>query len=159
MKSSAVMRGFAVPVMAVVLASPLLHCGGNMPGGLPGVPGGVGACPDLTKPESILAFDFQNEFKINAEGAAKLKAGTAAAVELEAYAAKVDADLKAACGNIASDLGVKQDFKDGPAACDAALNAITVVKGKIGASAKIALTIKPPKCTVEASVMADCAAK
>lgn len=159
MKSSAVMRGFAVPVMAVVLASPLLHCGGmKMPGGLPGVPG-VGACPDLTKPESILAFDFANEFKISAEGGAKLKAGTAAAVELEAFAGKIDAELKAACGDIATDLGVKQEFKDGPAACEAAMNAITAVKGKIGANAKIALTIKPPRCSVEASAMADCAAK
>lgn len=159
MKSSAVMRGFAVPVMAVVLASPLLHCGAlpKVPG-VPGVPG-AGNCPDLKNPESILAFDFQNEFKIQADGAAKLKAGTAAAVELQEFAAKVDGELKAACGAIAADLGVKGEYKDGPAACEAAMNAITAVKGKIGANAKIALSIKPPKCSVEASAMATCAGK
>lgn len=155
---STVLRSVAVPVMTALLVSPLLHCGAaSALGGLPGVPGGN--CPDLKNPEAILAFDFENEFKIKADGAAKLKAGTAAAVELEAFAGKVDADLKAACSDIASDLGVKGEYKDGPAACEAAMNAITAFKAKLGGSVKIALTVKPPRCEVDASVMGDCAAK
>src|SRR4051812_31014663 len=60
-----------------------------------------GKCPDLTNVESILAFDFASNFKIDAAAGAKLKAGTAAAVEIKGFADQVDADLKTSCGNIA----------------------------------------------------------
>ena len=87
MKSSAVARGFAVPVLAVVLASPLLHCGGmKMPGGMPGGLPGAGKCPDLKDPEAILEVRLRE--RVQDQGRrrhAKLKAGTAAAVELEEF--------------------------------------------------------------------------
>lgn len=118
-----------------------------------------GSCPDLTKPEAIMAFDFAGNFKIDAQAGAKLKAGTAAAVELKAFADQVDADLKTACGGIAKDLGQTGDFKDGKAACDAAIKGIGDVKGKLGANAKLALTVKEPRCSADMNVMADCAGK
>jgi hypothetical protein len=120
---------------------------------------GVGKCPDLTKVESILAFDFAQGFHINAEAGAKLKAGTAAAVEIKGFADQVDADLKLACGNIAKDLGQIGDFRDGKAACDAAIKGINDVKAKLGAGAKIALSVKEPKCQADMNVYADCAGK
>jgi hypothetical protein len=123
--------------------------------------GGVigGKCPDVSKVESILAFDFDKEFKISAEAGAKLRAGTAAAVELKGFADQVDADLKLACGNIAKDLGQTGEAKDGKAACDLAIKGINDFKAKLGANAKIALVVKEPKCQASMNAYADCAGK
>ncbi len=116
-------------------------------------------CPDLTKVEAILAYDFSGNFKIDAAAGAKLKAGTAAAVEIKGFADQVDADLKLACGNIAKDLGQAGEHKDGKAACDAAMKGIADVKAKLGANAKIALTFTEPRCQADMNVYADCAGK
>src|SRR5690349_21011933 len=50
--------------------------GGNV-GGLGNIAGLAGKCPDLTKPEAIMAFDFASNFKVSAQAGAKLKAATA----------------------------------------------------------------------------------
>ena len=120
---------------------------------------GAAKCPDLTKPEAILAFDFATEFKLDAAVGAKLKAATAAAVELKGFADQIDADLKAGCGPIAKDLGAAGDFKDGKTACEAAIKAIGDTKAKIGGSAKLSLVVKPPKCQADMNVYGDCAGK
>lgn len=153
-------------VIALVGLVPLLaNCGaagglGDVAGKAAGVaPGLGGKCPDLTKPESILAFDFAENFKLSAEAGAKLKASTAAAVELKGFADQIDADLKAGCGGIAKDLGAGADFKDGKAACDAALKAINDTKAKLGASAKLSAVVEPPKCAADIHAFADCAGK
>jgi hypothetical protein len=151
---AAIAFGILVPVLAS-------GCGqlggvGNLASNVPGV---GGKCPDLSKPEAILAFDFASNFKISAQAGAKLKAATAAAVELKGFADQVDADLKAGCGGLAKDLGAGSDFKDGKAACDAAIKAIGDAKGKIGAGAKISLVVKPPKCQADLAVYGDCAGK
>lgn len=116
-------------------------------------------CPDLTKVEAIMAYDFSANFKIDAAAGAKLKAGTAAAVSIKGFADQVDADLKGACSAIAKDLGATGDFKDGKAACDAAVKAIGDVKGKLGAKAAMNLVFEPPRCEADMNVMADCAGK
>lgn len=122
--------------------------------------GAIGAkCPDVTKVESILAFDFASNFKISAEAGAKLRAGTAAAVELKGFADQVDADLVAACGAIAKDLGQTGEVKDGKQACDLAIKGIDGVKAKLGANARLALVVKPPKCQASLNAYADCAGK
>lgn len=132
--------------------------GGNM-GALGNVAGLAGKCPDLTKPESIMAFDFASNFKVSAQAGAKLKAATAAAVDLKGFADQIDADLKLACGNIAKDLGTGADFKDGKSACDAAMKGIADAKGKLGAGAKIAVVVKEPRCQADLNAYADCAGK
>jgi hypothetical protein len=141
-----------------VLAS---GCGamGSLGGIASAVPGVGGKCPDLSKPEAILAFDFATNFKLSADAGGKLKAATAAAVELKGFADQIDADLKAGCGGIAKDLGAGAEFKDGKAACDAAIKAIGDFKAKIGGNAKVALVIKPPKCQADLNAYADCAGK
>ena len=150
---------FAMALLVPVLAS---GCGaankamGSVPGGIPGAPA---KCPDLTKPEAILAFDFAGEFKLDAPTGAKLKAATAAAIDLKGFSDQIDADLKAGCGPIAKDLGQPGDFKDGKSACDAAVKGIGDFKAKLGASAKIALVMKPPHCQADLNVYADCAGK
>lgn len=116
-------------------------------------------CPDLASVESILAYDFSANFKVDATAGARLKAGTAAAVELKAFTDGIDADLKGACGGIAKDLGATGDFKDGKAACDAAIKAIGDVKAKLGANAKMTLTFTEPRCQADMNVYADCAGK
>jgi hypothetical protein len=151
----ALMLGILAPVVAsCAQAQGALGAANNATGGALG-----GGCPDLTKIESIMAFDFAANFKIDAQAGAKLKAGTAAAVEIKGFADQVDADLKLACGNIAKDLGATGDFKDGKAACDAAIKAMGDVKGKMGANAKIALVIKEPRCSADINAYADCAGK
>jgi len=161
---STVYRRFLGPVLMLGLLAPVVVSCAQAQGALGKAneaTGGAlgGSCPDLTKIESILAFDFAQNFKIDAQAGAKLKAGTAAAVEIKGFADQVDADLKLACGNIAKDLGQPGDFKDGKAACDAAMKGIADVKGKLGANAKLALVIKEPKCQADMNVYADCAGK
>jgi hypothetical protein len=152
---SAIVFGLLAPVVvSCAAAQGALGAASNVTGGALG-----GKCPDLTKVESIMAFDFAQNFKIDAAAGAKLKAGTAAAVEIKGFADQVDADLKLACGGIAKDLDQKGDFKDGKSACDAAIKGMTDFKAKLGANAKLALTIKEPKCSADLDVYADCAGK
>lgn len=146
--------GIAILAASCGAAKGALGAAGDVTGGAVG-----GKCPDVTKPESILAFDFASNFKLQADTAAKLKAATAAAVEIKGVADQIDADLKTGCGGLAKDLGATGDFKDGKAACDAAIKAIGDVKGKLGGSAKVALNVKPPKCEVKLDAYADCAGK
>jgi len=156
----ALVMGIAGVLLVPVVASCNAAGGALGPAGnLPGVGGLAGKCPDLSKPESIMAFDFAANFKISAEAGAKLKGATAAAVDLKGLADQVDADLKLGCGNIAKDLGAGGDFKDGKSACDAALKGIGDAKAKLGASAKLGVAIKPPKCQASLDAYADCAGK
>ena len=106
-RNSVLGAAIAFGVLVPVLAS---GCGavgglGNLASNVPGV---GGKCPDLSKPEAILAFDFASNFKISATAGAKLKAATAAAVELKGFADQIDADLKAGCGGLAKDLGARR---------------------------------------------------
>lgn len=145
------------PFVLGMLASPLA-CGavGKIPGA-DAIPGGAASCPDTSSAEAIAKYDFVGGFKLNAENAAKLKAGLQSAVEIKAFSDKIDADLKVACGGLAKDLGHAGDFKSGQDACKAAAKAIGDMKGKLGGKATIALDIKPPVCQASMSAMADCA--
>ena len=154
-------RTLSLPILFGMLASPLLMDCGALPKGLPGPVGDLaaaGSCPELNA-EALAAVDFSKEFKLSAEAGAKLKAGVIASIEIKDFAAKIDADLKTACGGIAKDLGATGEFKSGEEACKAAAKAMGDFKAKIGANAKIALTVKPPVCRADMGVMADCAAK
>ena len=151
--------GATIALAALVPVMASCNAAGGALGGLPNVPGVPGKCPDLSKPETIMAVDFASTFKVSAQAGAKLRAATAAAVDIKGFADQIDADLKAGCGNIAKDLGAGSDFKDGKAACDAALKGIADAKAKLGAGAKLAVTIKEPKCQADMNVYADCAGK
>jgi hypothetical protein len=111
----------------------------------------------MAKIEAIESFDFEKEFKLKADVAAKIKAGTAAAVEMKALSEKIDGDLKVACGQLAHDLGAQGDYKDGQEACKAASKAIGEVQAKFGASAKVKLEATEPHCGVAVNAYADCA--
>jgi hypothetical protein len=149
--------------IAVGLLLPVLvgGCGAanSAMGAAGNIPGAPGKCPDLSKPEAILAFDFAGNFKLDAPTGAKLKAATAAAVDIKGFSDQIDADLRAGCGPIAKDLGTGGDFKDGKSACDAAIKGINDTKAKLGASAKIAVVMKPPRCSADLNAYADCAGK
>lgn len=154
-------RTLSLPIVFGMLASPLLMDCGALPKGLPGPVGDLaaaGSCPEMSA-EGLANLDFAKEFKLSAEAGAKLKAGVLASVEIKDFAAKIDADLKTACSGIAKDLGATGDFKSGEEACKAAAKAMGDFKAKLGANAKIAITIKPPVCRADMSVMGDCAAK
>ncbi|MCL2724948.1 MAG: hypothetical protein FWD69_10985 [Polyangiaceae bacterium] len=152
-------------LIAIVGLVPLIaNCGAGGVGGVAGKAGGIapgmgGKCPDLSTPESIVAFDFASNFKVSPEAAVKLKASTAAAVQLKGFAERIDADLKLSCGNIAKDLGAGADFKDGHAACEAAAKAIGDAKARVGANARLAVVIEAPKCAADLHAYGDCAAR
>jgi hypothetical protein len=162
-------RQVSWPIVFAGLAAPFMaNCGGAMPS-VPGAPAGgpgggggllgsvAGNCPDMAKVEAIESFDFEKEFKLKADVAAKIKAGTAAAVEMKALSDKIDGDLKVACGNLAHDLGAQGDYKDGQEACKAASKAIAEVQAKFGASAKVKLEASEPHCGVDVHAYGECA--
>ncbi|HEX3769360.1 MAG TPA: hypothetical protein VHV30_00780, partial [Polyangiaceae bacterium] len=155
-------RGITAPIVFAGLTAPFIaNCGGGMPGmsGLPGGGGlpGAGNCPDVTKVEAIESFDFEKEFKLKADVAAKIKAGTAASVELEELNAKIDGDLKTACGGLAHDLGATGDFASGQDACKAAEKAIADAKVKMGGNLTIKLDFSEPHCGVDVEAYGSCA--
>jgi hypothetical protein len=158
-------RRISWPIVFAGVSAPFMaNCGGAMPS-LPGVPAGsplsglpgVGNCPDMAKVEAIESFDFEKEFKLKAEVAAKIKVGAAAAAEMKALSEKIDGDLKVACGDLAHDLGAQGDYKDGQDACKAAGKAIGEAKAKIGANAQVKLDVTEPHCGVDVHAYGDCA--
>ena len=155
-------RGVSWPIVVAGLAAPFaVHCGGSLPGGgggLPGIPGvGGGSCPDMANVEAIEKFDFAKEFKLKAEVGGKIKAAAAAAADTKAVADKIEADLKVACATLAKDLSVAGDFADAQSACKAAAKGLGDLKAKMGANAKISLSIDEPHCGVDINAYADCA--
>ena len=156
-----VWRQVAWPIVFAGLAGPFVtNCGGA----LPSVPGagalgdlGPGKCPDMAKIEEIDAFDFGKEFSLKADVAAKIKAGVGAAASLKALSDKLEADLSAACGTLAKDLGDTGTYKDAQEACKAASKVIGDAKAKLGASAKIGIDMTEPSCGVDIKAYGDCA--
>lgn len=116
-------------------------------------------CPDTSSVAAIAKTDWAATFGLEAELAARLKSGLSAAVELRALAARLDADLKVACGGLARDLGAGGDFATGEQACKAAMTAMADLRGKMGAQAKLALAFEPPRCAATFDAMADCMAQ
>jgi hypothetical protein len=126
-------------------------------------PGDVAAvaagCPDTSSVSAIAKGDWAGTFGLDAKAAGKIKSGLEAALELKGFAAKLDGDLKVACGGLAKDLGKGGDFGSGTDACKAAASAVGEFKAKLGAGAKIKLDFEPPRCTASMDAMADCVAK
>ncbi|MBK6698272.1 MAG: hypothetical protein IPG50_39730 [Myxococcales bacterium] len=153
------LRVLSWPATLALLASPVA-CGAlkNVPGA-DAIPGGAASCPDTSSAEAIAKYDFVGGFKLSAENATKLKVGLQSAIEIKAFADKVDADLKVACGGLAKDLGATGEFKTAEEACKAAGKAMGDVKAKLGGKASITLDVKPPVCSASMNAMADCAGK
>jgi hypothetical protein len=126
-------------------------------------PGGIAAaaagCPDTSSVSAVAKGDWSGTFGIDAKAGAKIKAGIEAALELKEFSAKLDADLKGACGGLAKDLGQGGDFGSGTDACKAAMTALGEAKAKIGAGAKIKLDFEPPRCSASMDAYADCVGK
>src|ERR1700730_14657468 len=92
-------RQVSWPIVFAGLSAPFMaNCGGAMPslpggtpgggGGLPGL-AGPGNCPDMAKLRGSEPSDFEKEFKIKPEVAAKIKAGAEAAAEMKALSDKM----------------------------------------------------------------------
>lgn len=145
---------------AACLVVPLsVQCGGNMPN-VPGVDiPGAGKCPDMANVDALADFDWAGAFKIDAKLAGELKGGVVAAVELQQFAASIDADLKTGCGGLAKDLGGTGDYKSGEEACKAAAKAVGDFKAKLGAKASCGLDVDPPKCGASLDAYAKCEGK
>lgn len=116
----------------------------------------AGGCPDVSSLEAIASIDFAKEFGLEVKVGAQIKGGLEAAAQLKGFAGKLDADLAAACGGLATDLGKPGEYTKGPEACKAAIAAMGEIRGKLGGSAKITLHIEPPRCSASLDAMAQC---
>lgn len=124
-----------------------------------GAANAAAGCPDMSSVSAIAKADWAGVFGVDASLGAKLQGGVMASLQIKAFAAKLDADVKAACGGLAKDLGATGEWADGKAACDAAAKAMADVKGKIGGSLKISIDAKPPHCAASMDAMASCVAE
>jgi len=125
-------RSVSSKLMAVMIVAsvPLLNNCGKLPGGLPSVPGVPGGCPaNIADASAIMSANFGLEGEL--EG--KVKAALAAGADVQAIAADIEAEVATACGNLAKDLGAKDedlkpkeegDGKKAEAACNAAVKLI-----------------------------------
>jgi len=145
--------------VALVASCDLSAASSAIPKDVAGAASAAGSCPDVSSISAIAKTDWAAEFGIDANVGAQLKSGVMAAVSLDGFAKKLDADLKVACGGLAKDLGAGGDFANGKAACDAAMKAMADIKGKLGGGFKIALDVQPPHCAASMDAMADCAAE
>lgn len=123
------------------------------------VAGAAAGCPDVASIDAIAKIDFVKEFSLDAKAAGQIKGGLEAAAEIQGFAAKIDGELAAACGGLATDLGKPGDYKKGPDACKAAISAMADIRGKLGGNAKIALDVIPPHCSTSIDAMAECLGK
>jgi len=114
-------------------------------------------CPNLASASAIARVNFANEFKLKAADAARIEAALTAAAEIDRISGEIEAELKAACGKLARDLGAPVKGNSAEAACKAAAGAISQLKAQ--ARGKLTLDVTPPKCTASMDAMADCAAK
>jgi hypothetical protein len=145
--------------LALPAAAPLacdLSTGTTTPGAIATA---AGACPNLASLDAVARVDFAREFGIDAPTAGRIKAGVEASLELSGFAASLDAKLRTACSGLATDLGARGTWENGDAACKAALTALADVKGQMGGSARLAVSVVPPRCAVDMSAMADCVAQ
>lgn len=156
---SRLVLGVAVlgPAVATLSLSSCDKLGGTADPGA--IASAAASCPDVSSVAAIMKIDWAKEFGIDAQVAGRVKAGVRAAVDLQGFAADVDAKLLAACGNLARDLGKEGTYASGGQACNAAMDAIAEVKGKLGASAKITLSVEPPRCRASMDAMAECVAE
>lgn len=147
----------------LLLAVPLIVDCGAMKGvpGAPKMPDLPGGCPaNVADASAIMSANFG----LAADLEAKTKGSLAAGADLQKIAADLEADVQAACSNLAKDLGATDadlvPKVDGPgkraeAACNAAVKIMGEAKAKAGG--KIRVDAKPPVCRASINAMADCA--
>jgi hypothetical protein len=149
---------------AALFASPLLmNCGKKGMPGLGNVPGAPGGCPaDIADASAVMSANFGLEGEL--EG--KVKAALSAGANLQKIGADLEAEVAAACGKLAKDLGADDAAlapkEEGPgkkaeAACTAAVNLVNEFKAK--AKGQLKVDVKPPKCSASMNAMAECSGK
>lgn len=156
MSHNTTLRSLVLGAVCGLFVGTSCDIGSAVPGDLAKAAAG---CPDISSIEAITKIDFAAEFGVDAKIGGEIKGGLEAAALLKGFADKLDADLVAACGGLATDLGKPGDYKKGPDACKAAISAMGDIRGKLGGSAKIALQIEPPRCSASLDAMAECVGK
>jgi hypothetical protein len=114
-----------------------------------------GKCPQLAAPERVYAFDWANEFGVDAALASKLKGVSGAAAESMALSQDVENELRQACVGIATTLGLKGPFGGASATCQAAVDAVRATREKLGPTTKVTVNVHQPVCPMP--VLAECA--
>ena len=151
-------RRVSWPIVFAGLSAPFIANCGSMPK----MPGG-GGCPAY--PAAATVPTWRRSRRSSRSTSAKSsssrptsprrsRGASRRAAEMQELSAKIDGDLKTACGNLAHDLGATGDYKDGQDACKAAEKAIGDVKAKMGASVSIKLDITEPHCGVDINAYA-----
>jgi hypothetical protein len=149
-------RVFAVGIVGSVLVA----CGGlgAVGSGTPlAAVLGDAACPELRGGAAS-----QASFAADARANGTIKAFVTAAGDLAETAAKVEAEVGAACARIADDLGVpsaarrpRGDEGQVAASCNAVAARIDAIL-KAGASAQVRAEVTPPRCEMNATAEASC---
>lgn len=133
-------------------------CGGEL-GGLGGAGGnalGNLACPELAGGAMNASFDA------DAKANSTIRAFVSAAGDLQAIAARAEAEVGAACERMGHDLGVSQEqmaAREGQSRVGAACAAVSAKMDAIlhaGASASLKAQATPPQCQVNGNVEASC---
>lgn len=156
---------FAMPVLSLGLASPLLvNCGSGIPGvgNLPGPAGDLasaaGGCDEM-KQGNIADLKFDG----GAEVEGKIKGFLQAAAALDKVTADMEASLIASCGKLGRDLGMTDDElkaeagggKGAEKVCNAVAAKVNAAV-KANAEAKLSVQIDPPKCYADIDFMQNC---
>lgn len=114
-------------------------------------------CPDFTKAEEVAQFSFKDEYKLGPEAALQLRSGVLAAIEVNAFAESLDADLGGGCAQLARDMGAEGEYRSGAEACTGALRALKDVRSKLGPRTKMALALRPSVCAAPKESLNECA--
>jgi hypothetical protein len=117
------------------------------------------ACPELTGSAMNARFDA------NARADSTIKAFVQAAGDLARAALRAEAEVRVACEQMGSDLGLSvEQLAPTPnesrvvAACDAVLARMDAILAQ-GAQGSIVAQATPPRCTADASIEAECKAQ
>jgi hypothetical protein len=114
-------------------------------------------CPDLTRDDELAATDFREIYGLTPVEAARIKAVVLVASEVNRLADRLDADLGIACAQLANDLGKQGDWRTGHDACEAAIEALESIRGKLGPKASVRLVSPEPLCLSDPAFVTKCA--
>jgi hypothetical protein len=114
-------------------------------------------CPDVTAADRVAAFQWVKELGVEPALATRLRGTSGTAVEVRLLSTAIEAQLRAACAAMASELGSKGPFVSSQTACQAAIDGLRTTRSKLGPATKVALHVHPPLCLESIDTASDCA--
>lgn len=151
------LRQYLFSACALLFASAVFPACGGGSKVAPSSPTPLSAkCPDFSKADEVAQFNFKDEYRLGAEAALQLRSGVLAALEVNAFAESLDADLGGGCAQLARDMGGEGEYRSGADACTGALKALKDVRSKLGPRTKMALALRPSVCAAPKAALKEC---